>query len=120
MKKKYKITFIIIAVILLIIGLVIFFKTINDKTHKRTPEDRIAYDDTYWNIKKLYEDENHTADLVNNDDYYTINIYDRYTNKLIESYIMDAYTGKTKENKKVSTEKIEAGAMAPGTQKESE
>ena len=120
MKKKYKILIIIIVVLLLIIGFIIAYKVINDKSKKKTPEDRIAYDDTYWRIKKLYEDENHIADLVNNDDYYTINIYNRQTNELIESYKMDAYTGKIKENKNITKEKIEVGALPPGSQEENE
>lgn len=93
LKNKKSIIFITTCLLLIIIGIVLLLVLKNEE-----PSDgKIAYDDVYRNMKNSYETENETVDVVNNDTYYTVNIYNKETNELIRTFKIDATTGKTSE-----------------------
>lgn len=96
MKKKQKIiSLIILVILLLVIGFFIIRRVIIQNDNKA--KEKIAFDDVYWEVQSLYGGDNKIVDLVNDDDYYTINIYDKETNLLIRSFKMNAYTGETEQ-----------------------
>lgn len=89
-KNKKTIIFIIICLVMIVLGIALGI-SLSNKNYK---DEKIPFDETYWKMKDLYTTNDRFVDIVNNETYYTINIYSRNTSEIIESFDMDAYTGK--------------------------
>ena len=96
-KKDNKRLIIMLIIVLIITSIIIGFVIYNK--NKKTKKEPLPYDDMYWNMKRLYETEDTSVDLVNNNSYYTLNIYIKDTDILISSTKIDAYTGEMEEEK---------------------
>ena len=92
-KSKKKIAIGIIGALCITIITIVtihLVKNLNKEKNKK------PFDEIYWNMKKLYSDKNRTVDIINNDEYYTVNVYNEETGILLETIVIDAYTGKSK------------------------
>ena len=100
MKKNRKtIIFIIICLVMIELGIALGISLSN----KKYKEEKIPFDETYWKMKDLYTTNDRFVDIVNNDKYYTVNIYSKNTSEIIETFDIDATTGKI-TNKSVGME----------------
>ena len=94
MKKNQTTKICIIVCVLVIVAGTILCISLKEKA----PEDnKIHYDQVYWNMQELYGGDDRIVDVVNNDKYYTINVYNKNTNEIMNSFKMDPYTGKITE-----------------------
>lgn len=94
MKKiNKKITIGILILLFVVITIII---TINLFKNIDKEKEKVPFDQIYWEMKKQYEDEIRTVDIINNVNYYTANIYNRENGILLGTIEIDAYTGKRK------------------------